>query len=462
MPDRFHFFLRVLLVVALAPLIVAARPHLMVLPKATQSASIAPESQAQKITSVTTGSRGVVAVVNDSVISDYDLNQRLALFVATSGVHPTEDAIKRIRDEVLRSLVDEMLQLQEAQKNKIAVSKEEVDKALETIAHQNNASLDQINQMLKGAGVDITTLRNQITSEIAWQKLIQDQLAQRVQISDQDVDTALRRLAEGEHQPQYLVSEIFIGVDTPDKEDKAREGANQIAQQLHLGASFAAAARQFSQSPSAASGGDIGWVQPGQLADELDKNLSTMHVGDIVGPIKIAGGYYILLLRDKREPIGTVMPKTQTAQPGLPEGTVPLARILLPMPAKIPKELQERALQVAESIRQSIKSCANLKQLSEQVKGSVYMSLGNMKVDQLSPELRNALANTQSGDVAAPYMSSAGVEIIVRCDPRIEKVVAFQMPTRKEVEDRLFNDQMSLMSRRYLRDLRRDAVVEYR
>ena len=86
--DRFHFFLRVLLVVVLAPLIVAARPHRMVLPKATQSASIAPESQAQKITSVTTGSRGVVAVVNDAVISDYDLNQRLALFVATSGVHP--------------------------------------------------------------------------------------------------------------------------------------------------------------------------------------------------------------------------------------------------------------------------------------------------------------------------------------------------------------------------------------
>jgi peptidyl-prolyl cis-trans isomerase SurA len=90
------------------------------------------------------------------------------------------------------------------------------------------------------------------------------------------------------------------------------------------------------------------------------------------------------------------------------------------------------------------------------------MNLGTMKVSQLSPDLRTALQNTQSGEVAQPFMSAAGAEIIVRCDPKVEKVVAFEMPSRKDVENRLYNDQMSLMSRRYLRDLRRDAVVEYR
>lgn len=461
MCEQFRFFLRLWLVVAIASLLVAAHPHRMMLPHGAQSAAISPQTQAPAASS-TAGSRGVVAVVNDYVISDYDLNQRLALFVATSGVRPTEDAMKRIRDEVLRSLVDETLQLQETQKNKIVVSKDDVDKALGTIAHQNNASLDQISQMLKGAGVDIATLRNQITVEIAWQKLMQGQLASRVQVSDQDVSAAMRRLAEGAHQPQFLVSEIFIGVDTPDKEDKAREGANQIAQQLNLGAPFSVAARQFSQSPSAAQGGDIGWVQPGQLADELDKALSTMHVGDIKGPMKVAGGYYILQLRDRREPVGTVVPKAQTAQSAGPAGTIPLARLLLPMPSKAPKELQQRALQMGANVRESIHGCASLKQIAGEIRGSVYMSLGTMKIAQLSPDLRNALANTQSGEVAQPYMSSAGVEIIVRCDPKVEKVVAFQMPSRTDVENRLFNDQMSLMSRRYLRDLRRDAVVEYR
>lgn len=461
MSERSLSIFRALSIAGLACLLMGARAQQLPSPSAAQNAALTPNMPGDAAASAS-GSRGVIAVVNDTVISDYDLNQRMALFVATSGARPNEATMKRFREEVLRALVDEVLQLQEAQKNKISVTTEEIDKAMLAIAQQNNVSLAQIEQMLKGSGVDIATLRSQIAAQIAWQKLMQHEMAARIIVSDEDVNTALARFAQGARAPQYHVSEIFIGVDSPAREDQARESALQIAQQLNMGAPFANVARQFSQSPSAAVGGDIGWIQQGQLADELDKAIATLKTGGIAGPIRVAGGYYILQLRERREPMGTAVAKPQQQQAGVTSGPVPLARLLLPMPAKPSEELKGKAMQFAEGLRERINGCANLNKLASQINGAVYMNLGTMKPADLSPDLRKALENTQSGDVAQPFFSQAGLEIIVRCDPKAEKVVAFEMPTRKQVESRLFQDQMSMMARRYLRDLRRDAVVEYR
>jgi peptidyl-prolyl cis-trans isomerase SurA len=447
-------------VACVASLLVGARAHQAV-PRA-QAAALKPGGPAAATATPADNSRGVAATVNDLIISDYDLNQRMTLFMAQSGVRPTDEQKKRIREQVLRGLVDETLQLAEAQKNKITVLKDEVDKALESIAKQNGATAAQIEQMLTAVGVNISTLRTQITAEIAWQKLMQNEMGGRVQISDEDVDTELKRIAESAHKSQFLVSEIFVGVDSPQDDEKVKTGVAQIMQQLNLGANFPAAARQFSQSPSAASGGDIGWVQEGQLAPELDKALVAMKGMGHAGPIHVAGGYYILQVRDRREPAGTVVPKSEQPRTGLPDGPLPLARVLLALPAKPSAELKEKAIQFAQELASHINGCGNLGTMAKQIQGAIYMNLGSLRAGQMSQDLRNALATTQPGDVAKPFISSAGVEIIVRCDPKVQKVVAFQMPTRQDIQNRLYQEQMSMMSRRYLRDLRRDSVVEYR
>jgi len=450
--------LRALCVACVASLLVGARAH-QPIPRA-QTAALKPGAAAPE--APTDNSRGVAATVNDLIISDYDLNQRMTLFLAQSGMRPNEEQKKRIREQVLRGLVDEMLQLQEAQKNKITVTTDEVDKALESIAKQNGATTAQIEQMLGSVGVNISTLRTQVTAEIAWQKLMQNEMGGRIQISEEDVNAELQRIAESAHKPQFLVSEIFVGVDSPQDDEKVKNGVTQIMQQLNVGANFQAAARQFSQSPSAATGGDIGWVQEGQLAPELDKALVGMRAGGLAGPIHVAGGYYILQVRDRREPVGTVVPKSEQPQTGLPDGPLPLARVLLALPSKASSELKQKALQFGQELSTHINGCINLSVVAKQIQGAIYMNLGSMRAGQMSPELRNALATTQPGDVAKPFISSAGVEIIVRCDPKVQKVVAFQMPTRQDIQNRLYNEQMSMLSRRYLRDLRRDAVVEYR
>ena len=199
----------------------------------------------------------VVAIVNDSVISDYDLRQRVALFASTAGGRmPNASEMKDIRDQVLKQLETERLELMEAQKNKISVSADEVDKAIDNIIKENNLSTDQLNGMLARNGVAMATLRSQIAAQIAWSKTVEDQYGDQVKVSPANIDAEMARISAGAEKPHFAVSEIFLSVDTPEQDDKVKADAANLEEQLKQGAQFAAVARQFSQTPTAAQGGD--------------------------------------------------------------------------------------------------------------------------------------------------------------------------------------------------------------
>ncbi|MBL9097879.1 MAG: SurA N-terminal domain-containing protein, partial [Alphaproteobacteria bacterium] len=199
------------------------------------------------------------AIVNDTIISTYDLDQRIKLVMVTSGAQGA-DAIKRLRPQVLRQLVDETLQLQEAQKFNVKITQDDLDKNFKRIAQQNNIAVDSIYKMLDENGIARSTLQNQIKADIAWQRLVQQRMSPRVTVSDEEVDAAYLQLQASAKQTQYAVSEIFLGVDTPEAEEQVRQNIQSILGQLRGGANFSALARQFSQAPSASNGGDLGLV----------------------------------------------------------------------------------------------------------------------------------------------------------------------------------------------------------
>jgi len=403
---------------------------------------------------------GVAAVVNDTVISQYDLRQRVALFLATTGARATKDNMDRIHDQVLKQLETERLELLEAQKNNITVSGSEVDKAIDNITSDNNMTLDQLKGMLAQAGVNIATLRGQIATQIAWSKTVQGTYGDQINITPADVDAELKREAATADKTHYQVAEIFQSVDNPDQDAKVQKDMQELHDQIAQGAPFQAVARQFSQNPTAAQGGDLGWMADGQLPKELNDMLRTMEPGNVSPPVRGPGGYYILFLRGKQAPEGTKVPEPAANVDS--DGTIPLARLLLPLGDKPDKDLVGRAMQAAEVIRQHIGGCDGLEDLTKKVTGSVYMNLGTMRVSDLSPQIQTALEKTQPGDVAEPFQSPAGIEIIVRCDKPLPQITAFHMPTRDDIEQQLFEEQMSVLARRYLRDLRRDADIETR
>ena len=275
-------------------------------------------------------SSGVAAIVNEFVISNYDVDQRTALFVATSGLTVTKENQPQIRAQVLRSLQDEVVELQEANKRKVSATRAEVERAVQSIAEDNKFTVDQLLARLAQAGVTAATFRQQVTAQIVWQKLVSARFAADISVTEQQLDEAMARLKQGADKPQFLVSEIYMGVDRPEDETTVRAGADQLAQQIAAGAPFQTMAGQFSQSPSAADGGDMGWVTQGQLPEELDHLLTDLKPGQVAGPVRAEGGYYLIFLRDRREPANTQLAEVPAAPAPDPNAPVPLERLYGP------------------------------------------------------------------------------------------------------------------------------------
>ncbi len=448
---------------AAAPPAEAAAPPAEALPPAAGPLPVIPTPPAAEQVNITAKkvSTGVAAIVNDYVISEYDLDQRTALFLATSGVRPTKDTLPQIRAQVLRSLEDEILELQEAGKHKISVNKTDVDKALQNIADDNHLTVAQIINSITTNGVVVETFRQQVAAQIIWQKLVSARYGTDILINDSQVDEAMDRLKKGADKPQFLLSEIFVAVDRPEDEMTVKTSAEQIAQQIKQGAPFTAVASQFSQTPSAADGGDIGWVVQGQLSEELDHAISELRPGQIAGPIRAEGGFYVVQLRDRREPFGTMIAETKVAAAD-PMAPVPLDRLLIPLPPNPDATLKQRAMLLATNVKSQVRACTDLPSVANQLMGTVYTTLGQIMPKDLNPDLRDALVKTGPGEVVEPFFSAAGLEIIMRCDPAPPKLVAFELPSRDQLQQQLFVQQMTIYAKSYLRDLRRDAVVEAR
>jgi peptidyl-prolyl cis-trans isomerase SurA len=403
----------------------------------------------------------VVALVNDRPISQYDLSQRMALVMSTSNIPPTPEMKKKIRDQVLEQLETELVQRQEALKNDVTVSSVEVDRQIQGIITDNHLTMDQLKAVLARGRVDVTTLRGQIAAQLLWQKTVEQKYGGRVNITPEAVDAEMARIAEGQNKVHYVVSEIFLAVDNPDEDEKVLKNAQSLVAQIQAGAPFPAIARQFSQSPSGAQGGDIGLVYDGQLAPELSAALAKMKTGDLSPPVRSTGGYYILVLRQRLEPVGTIIADTSGQSKTLPSA-LPLARLLLPLGPKPTKATIENGIKYAVAIASRITSCEMLSKVPTEVKGTIYMNFGMARLADLSPQVQNALAKTESGGVAQPFLSDAGVELFVRCDKAVIKQQVYVLPKREDVERQLFEEQISAMARRYNRDLKRDADIEVR
>ncbi|HSS13966.1 MAG TPA: peptidylprolyl isomerase, partial [Rhizomicrobium sp.] len=276
-------------------------------------------------------SNSIVATVNDESISDFELRQRVALYLALNGINQqlTPEQRNHIRGQILEQLESEKLQLQEAVKKKITVSPVEVDRRVNNMMQEYHFTIEQLRQNLAKAGASEEALRSQIIASIAWQKAVQDEYSDRVNVSPEMIATELARYAEGANKPHYRVLEIFLPVDNPELDAKVKKDAEEVETQLHQGAPFSVVARQFSQHPSAATGGDMGWINEGQLAPELNAALAKLEVGAISDPIRSTGGYYVLALRERQEPLGTKIDQVPTGPTG-PAGTLPLARLLFP------------------------------------------------------------------------------------------------------------------------------------
>lgn len=254
----------------------------------------------------------VAAVVNDDAVTLSALGARMQMAIASSGLPNDDETRRRLGPQILRQLIDERLKIQEAKRLGFEATDEDLERALQDIAKQNGVPPQELRAVLARMGIPFGTLVDKMRADIAWSKLVRAQLRPQVAVGEEEVDEVLARLETAVGQPEYLVAEIFVGVDRPEDDAQARELANRLAAEMTSGrASFSAVARQFSQSASAASGGDLGWVRASDLPEELGAAIQAMQPGQATTPLRGVDGYYLLLLRDRRQIAAGTLPSRE-------------------------------------------------------------------------------------------------------------------------------------------------------
>ena len=390
----------------------------------------------------------IAAVVNDDVISQLDLAVRERMVMNGSHLPDTPEARSRLAPQVLRGLIDERLKMQEAQRLGIKIPDRDVDQQIKVIAGENKMSPADFEAALQQNGILIDSLRTQIRAELAWVRVIQRRLRPSVTISDEQIDEAMAELKATANQPEYLLAEIFLSVDSPAQESEVRQSAERLVDQVHQGAGFSAVARQFSQSSTAAGGGDLGWVRLGQLDRALDAVLPTLKKGDISQPIRSLGGFHIIYLRDVRQGNSTAT-----------EGKVSMKQAFLPLPQKATQAQIDKAAAQAQHIVEAAKSCDDMVRLAREVMPDAHTDLDNVNYADLPPELKAIATDLPLNAPSKPLRLATGIGVYMVCQ---RDIASGGLPSREEVANRLLRERLEVMARGYLRDLRRAAFIDLR
>lgn len=250
---------------------------------------------------VMAASEKIAIIVNDDAVSYSDITDRMRLIMASSGLPDNPEIRQNIMPQIVGSLIDEQIRLQEAEKLELEVTQGEINAGFENLAQNNNITADQFREALEYRGVNITTLYDQIRSQIAWSKVVQAKLRSQVNVSERDIQNALDRQQASLGKREYLISEIFLPVEDVKEQGQVLGLAQNLVRDMRAQkAPFFRVAQQFSKSAGAAKGGDLGWVQQGQLSPEIDKVLPQTEAGSITAPIRTLSGFHILLLREVR------------------------------------------------------------------------------------------------------------------------------------------------------------------
>jgi peptidyl-prolyl cis-trans isomerase SurA len=408
---------------------------------AAQGAPSAAGDRAGLPASYTGPASAVAAIVNDKVITTFDVQQRMMLMITSSGGRITPQMMPQLQRQALRDLVEEQLKLLEAKEFDLAIEESEVASELQTMAAQTGLTPLQLEEALKQNGISINTLKTQIESQIVWPRLVQGRYGKRVRVTDEEVDETLERMRADATQEQTLISEICIPVPSPDQAQAYYEGGMQLLEQMRKGVPFAVIAQQFSACTTAAAGGDMGWVRAGELPPELDTAIRQLPVGAVTNPIPSEGAFMILAVRDKREAV----------KQGEMSWTLAYA--------STPVSAGRAAARTALEKLKTAEACAGGRTLRQDLGPDVSVALvENTTLSAVDERFRSAVEDLSRGELSEIVEADDALHVLYACE--IDEGLG--IPSREAIEDRLYNRHLQRIAQQYLRDVERKSTVDIR
>jgi peptidyl-prolyl cis-trans isomerase SurA len=388
------------------------------------------------------------AIVNGEVITQTDIDQRIGLLTIASGQTTPPEELDRLRQQVLRNLIDETLQIQAAKAEEIVIKPTDIDKTVTRVAANVKQTPEQMATYLAANGSSIRAIRRQIEGEIAWRRLQSAKIETGVSVGDDEVKAVIAKLEAAKGSDEYRIGEIFLSANSANRAE-VLANANKITAALQQGASFVAYARQYSESSTSPVGGDLGWVRPEQLPDAIGNIIRQMAPNSLSAPIEVPGGFSIVALLDKR--------KVLTADPRAAVLSLKQVSIKIPAGTAMPNA-NALVARFAEASK-NIGGCGGAEKLAADFKGEVVES-DQVSLKELPPALQEMMMAMQVGQATRPFGSiEDGVRVLVMCG-RDEP--SSNAPTFDQVYSQLNEERINTRARRYLRDLRRDAVIDFR
>lgn len=382
-----------------------------------------------------------VAIVNDQVITGYDVEQRTLLNSIAAGGGPTNSVA------ALDDLIADALRLQAARRAGIDPTPAEVRTGFEEISRLNQRDPNQMRAGLTSRGISAEALDSQIKAEVAWRQLIVQRYGSRARVSDNDVSKAVGPESGGQAgEAEYLLAEMRFPI-AEGGEAAARAKAEQVLGELTSGGRFSAVARANSKGPTALAGGDLGWVPRSKLSAQAAPVVGVMNVDRVSTPFLDGDDIVILGLRGTREAGGG--DKT----------TYTLAQLVVGLRPNAPQPEADAALARANAVRAELKTCADVEPRKAQYL-PISGNLGDLNLTAMPGPVREAVSGLKVGDITPPVRSNDGFHVIVVCDKKTSGPTG--EARRAQAGGELRAQRLDRYARSLLRELKREAVIERR
>lgn len=387
---------------------------------------------------------GIAAVVGDEIITTNDVAERRDLVLATNNLAPTIENQKRVTSRVIESLIDENVQMQEAKRLSISVTKEQLDASIAKLEESRRMPPGSMRATLKQQGLSLRSLESQLTAQLAWTKVVQRKLRREVTISEDEIARAQQAAAADPGIPQVRIAAISVLVLKPGDETAAAEFSQHIYEKLKSGTAMNEVLMTLSSRKDVRIS-PPGWVDEEKLQPAMQQALRPMQPNEVTPPLKSMNTYQIIQVLERR--IAKKVPETTE---------MVLKEIALPIPTKPDQKSIMELKDAAQAVQNNPGDC-----ISEGV--GVPNSAAKTKFTRLSygtlpDDLKPIIANLGVTQVTEPLMSETAVRMFMLCE-RIDPGMG-NLPPAAEVRRELFNEKIELEAQKHLRNLKRDEFIE--